>query len=141
HGRRDQRLFDRGGRADLEGEEQAEGEHGDLSGNESGGGGGRSPPRRVLAARGESLSSPKRAEPARLLRCSSVKYAEYSPSSRLVAGPAAPISARSAFHPGLLALHPRHPVDLGLEGDPEAQGRALLVEGEQRLAVAAHVLH
>ena len=34
--------------------------------------------------------SPKRAEPARLLRCSSVKYGEYSPSSRLAAGLAAP---------------------------------------------------
>src|SRR5437762_11125576 len=56
-----------------------------------------------LAARGASLPSPKRAEPARLLRCSSVKYGEYSPSSRLAAGPAAPISARSDFHHGLLA--------------------------------------
>src|SRR5438105_2560951 len=58
---------------------------------------------RARAARGESLPSPKRAEPARLLRCSSVKYVEYSPSSRLAAGPAAPISARSDFHHGLLA--------------------------------------
>ena len=56
----------------------------------------------IQAARGESLPSPKRAEPARLLRCSSVKYGEYSPSSRLAAGPAAPISARSDFLHGLL---------------------------------------
>src|SRR6266700_2402418 len=33
--------------------------------------------RGLLAARGKSLPSPKRAEPARLLRCSSVKYGEY----------------------------------------------------------------
>src|SRR4029077_715281 len=56
-----------------------------------------------LAARGESLRPPKRAEPARLLRCSSVKYGEHSPSSRLAAGPAAPISARSDSRHGLLA--------------------------------------
>jgi hypothetical protein len=57
---------------------------------------------RILAARGQVLPSPKRAEPARLLRCSSVKYAECSPSSRLAAGPAASISARSHFVHGLL---------------------------------------
>jgi gamma-glutamyltranspeptidase/glutathione hydrolase len=57
-----------------------------------------------LAARGQSLPSPKRAEPARLLRCSSVKYVEYSPSSRLASGPAAPILARSDFAHGLLAV-------------------------------------
>src|SRR6266702_1974514 len=56
----------------------------------------------ALAARGKSLPSPKPAETARLLRCSSVKYGEYSPSSRLAAGPAAPISARSDFRHGLL---------------------------------------
>jgi hypothetical protein len=54
-------------------------------------------------ARGQSLPPPKRAEPARLLRCSSVRYAEYSPAARLAAGPAAPISARSDFLHGLLA--------------------------------------
>ena len=54
-----------------------------------------------LAARAASLPSRNRAELTRLLRGSSVKYGEYSPSSRLAAGPAAPISARSDFHPGL----------------------------------------
>src|SRR5688500_17052582 len=56
-----------------------------------------------LAARGQSLPSPKRAEPGRLLRCSSLKYARYSRSSRLASGPAAPILARSDFAHGLLA--------------------------------------
>src|SRR5207247_4637818 len=68
-----------------------------------------------LAARGGSLPSPKRAEPARLLRCSSVKYGEYSPSSRLAAGPAAPISARSDFHHGLLG-RPTPGVSVGSYG-------------------------
>src|SRR5207253_3195471 len=73
----------------------------------------------ALAARGGSLPSPKRAEPARLRRCSSVKYAEYSPSSRLAAGPATPISARSDFHHGLLAGERQRPQISVAQADEE----------------------
>src|SRR5437899_8933612 len=89
-----------------------------------------------LAARGGSLPSPKRAEPARLRRCSSVKYAEYSPSSRLAAGPAAPISARSDFHHGLLRADRRHL--LGRQAVALAEGREAQAEdvgdGQRHLA-------
>src|SRR5687767_12687623 len=105
-------------------------------------GGLRSPQATSLAARGGSLPSPKRAEPARLLRCSSVKYAEYSPSSRLAAGPAAPISARSDFHLGLLAgrlqtvllqqrLHAGPPPAEGLE---HLRRRAAAAQGQHRVS-------
>src|SRR5687767_15779910 len=79
----------------------------------------------TLAARGGSLPSPKRAEPARLLRCSSVKYAKYSPSSRLAAGPAAPISARSDFHLGLLV--PGRRLDAAPLGHQDGAMRPMLV--------------
>src|SRR6267154_415648 len=90
-----------------------------------------------LAARGQSLPSPKRAEPARLLRCSSVKYVKYSPSSRLAAGPAAPISARSDFVHGLLG----GALDLagagGAERVAERDGAAVDVDPVRREAELA----
>ncbi|MEO7668678.1 MAG: DUF3536 domain-containing protein, partial [Polyangia bacterium] len=88
-----------------------------------------------LAARGQSLPSPKRPEPTRLLRYSSVKYVEYSPSSRLAAGPAAPISARSDFIHGLLGrLTPGYEVEILSQASSKDAGGALELSGQARVA-------
>src|SRR5215213_9955857 len=83
-----------------------------------------------LAARGGSLPSPKRAEPARLLRCSLVKYGKYSPSSRLASGPAAPISARSDFHLGLLGALALLLLSAGAPADAQSDDKLVRPLGE-----------